>query len=418
VGHRNEGHLNFTSQIDFNGSGNNIVPLAGHGTLRKLVAGQDDQPIDAGELDAMLRELGEALEAGVWGLSSGLEYPPSSYANEAELTALCKLVSRYGGIYATHLRNEGDTLIESVQEALNVAEAAGVPLQLSHHKAEGRANWGKVYTTLEMIESARSRGMDVQTDQYPYTAFMTSLSIQTLPRWALVGSPDDVADRLKNHEERAAVRADMLSQHPEWGDTGSQSPWRTIQIGTCRSRPHIQGRTLHQLAAEANEAPIDYLLELLSETGYISAVNFSICEEDIATVMRYPWTSIGSDGSGTHPGGTAAKDQIHPRTYGTFTRVLARYVRELGTLSLGEAIHRMTGLPAARMGLTDRGFVRPGAFADLTLFNPDTVADKATFDTPHQFSVGIDAVLVNGKFALKHGTVLDERHGRLLRKVL
>ena len=405
-------HLN---QIEERGCGNNIVPLAGHGTLRKRVMGQEDRAPSTAEMSEMMRELDAALEAGAWGLSSGLEYPPSSFATEAELTELCSVVKQHGGIYATHLRNEGDTLVEAVQEALNVAEGAGVPLQLSHHKAEGTHNWGKVRTTLEMVDHARARGADVQMDQYPYTAFMTSLAVQTLPRHALAGTQEEVADRLNDAKTRAAIRKEMLEAHPDWDDMSTESPWRNIQIGVCRNHPEIQGRTIRVLAHKADVHPVDYVLDLLSDGGYISAVNFSICEEDIAAVLRYPWTSIGSDGSGTQPGGTAAKDMIHPRTYGTFTRVLGRYVRELEVLGLGEAIYRMTGLPAARMGLSNRGRVAVGWHADITLFDAELVSDRATFDDPHQLSAGISAVLVNGRYALKDGVVTGEIFGKLLR---
>ena len=403
-------------QIDSRGSGNNIVPLAGHGTLRKRVMGQDDRPPSTAEMNEMQGELDIAMLNGAWGLSSGLEYPPSSFATESELIELCRVVAGHGGLYATHMRNEGDTLVEAVQEALNVALGANIPLQLSHHKSEGKANWGKVHTTLEMIASARARGADVQTDQYPYTAFMTSLGVQTLPRHALTGTPEEVSARLLDPVQRASIRDEMLGAHPEWNDTSDTSPWAGIQIGVCRPRPQIQGKTIAALAAEAVVHPVDYVLDLLSDGGYVSAINFAICEEDIAAVMRYPWTSIGSDGSGTDPNGPTSKDMIHPRTFGTFTRVLGRYVRELGVLRLGEAIYKMTGLPAARMGLLNRGRIAIGCHADITLFSAETISDMATFAQPQQLSTGIRAVLVNGRYALKDGVLTGELAGKLLRK--
>ncbi len=404
-------------QIEERGSGNNIVPLAGHGTLRKRVMGMEDRVPNADDMREMQLLLEGALDAVVWGLSSGLEYPPSSYATECELAELCKLVAERNGIYATHLRNEGDTLVEAVQEALNVAAKAGIPLQLSHHKAEGDENWGKVKTTLQMVDAARANGMDVQTDQYPYTAFMTSLAVQTLPRHALTGTQEEVTARLLHPDSRSAIRSEMLAAHPMWNNTGDNSPWRNFQIGTCRYRPEIQGKLIADLAASANLHPIDYVLDLLSEsTGFVSAVNFAICEPDIATVMQYPWTSIGSDGSGTDPTSVSSKDRIHPRTFGTFTRVLARYVRDLGVLSLSDAIYRMTGLPAARLGLVNRGRISPSYFADITIFDPEAVQDIASFETPQLYSQGIQTVLVNGKFALRDGQLTGDLHGSLLRK--
>ena len=407
----------FLRMVEDKGTATNFYPLAGHGTLRKRVMGMEERPPSAADMTAMQRELQAALDAGVWGFSSGLEYPPSSYADENELTELCKTVAQSGGFYATHLRNEGDTLVEAVQEALNVSERAGLPLQLSHHKAEGKLNWGKVETTLGMVDAARKRGLDVQLDQYPYTAFMTALSIQILPRWALSGTGEETMARLNNPVERENILAEIRRHHPDWDDVSDASPWRNIQIGVCRGRVECQGRTIAELAKTANQNPLEYAIDLLAGTeGFISAVNFAIGEPDIAQIMRHPYTAIGSDGVGTHPSEITSADQIHPRTYGTFPRVLGRYVRELGILAEAEAIHKMTALPAARLGLTERGRILPGQFADITIYNPDKITDCATFDAPHQFAVGIETVLVNGRFALENGVATEARAGSVLRK--
>ena len=407
----------FLDVVEAAGAATNIVPLAGHGTLRKRIMGIEDREPTAAELDAMQAEVADAMRAGCWGLSSGLEYPPSAYADTTELTELCRAMKEAGGFYATHLRSEGDALVEAVQEAIDVAEAAGVPLQLSHHKAEGQTNWGKVETTLAMADASRGRGMDVQTDQYPYAAFMTALSIQVLPRWALAGAVEETAAKLADPSVRARIAAEMRQTHPDWDDLSAGSFWDNIQIGVCRGRPKIQGCTIAALAREAGVPPIEYVLELLAGVeGYVSAVNFAMGAPDIARVMRYPWTSIGSDGVGTHPGGAGGADRIHPRAYGTFPRVLGHYVRELGVLSEAEAVHKMTGLPAARLGLRDRGLLRPGAHADITIYDPATIADRATFDEPHQYAAGIRAVLVNGRVALENEQPKGALHGRVLRK--
>ncbi len=407
----------FLRLVEDKGTATNFYPLAGHGTLRKRVMGMEERPASAADMLAMRRELQTAIDAGVWGFSSGLEYPPSSYADEGELTELCKVVAQSGGFYATHLRNEGDTLVEAVQEALNVTERAGLPLQLSHHKAEGRPNWGKTQTTLEMVNAARRRGSDVQLDQYPYTAFMTGLSIQLLPRWVLSGTGEETVARLTDPVQRAAILAELRGLHPDWDDESDASPWHNIQIGVCRGKPECQGRTIAALAKEARQNPLEYALDLIVATGvYVSAVNFAIGEPDIAEIMRYPWTAIGSDAVGTHPSVTASEDLIHPRTYGTFPRVLGRYVRELGILTEAEAIHKMTGLPAARLGLTQRGRILPGNYADITIYHPDKITDCATFGAPHQFGVGIETVLVNGRLALQNGLATEARAGVVLRK--
>jgi N-acyl-D-amino-acid deacylase len=410
-------YAEFLNQIDGNGTATNLVPLSGHGTLRKRVMGIEDRRPTSDELLGMQRELQSAMEAGCFGFSSGLEYPPSAYADEDELTELCRVLGQYGGFYATHLRNEGDTLVEAVQEALNVSQRAGVALQLSHHKAEGPANWGKTATTLQMMEAARVRGHDVQTDQYPYPAFMTALSIQVLPKWALAGAVEETAEKLRDPSLRARVAADMRANHPDWDDVSPGSFWKDLQIGVCHGRPETQGRSILELAREAGMLPIDYVLDLLTEVeGYVSAVNFAIGEEDIARVMQYPWTSIGSDGVGTHPEGTGGADKIHPRAYGTFPRVLGRYVRELGVLTEAQAIRKMTALPADRLGLKDRGRLAPGCFADITVYDPAVIEDCATFSNPHQYPRGVCLVMVNGRVALESGRPNGERHGRVLRK--
>lgn len=407
----------FLRQIEERGVATNMVALAGHGTLRKRVMGVEERAPAESELQEMELLLGEAMGEGVWGLSSGLEYPPSSYAGEAELTRLCRVVAREGGFYATHIRNEGDALVEAVQEALNVSAASGAPLQLSHHKAEGRRNWPKIEQTLSMVDDARDRGMDVQLDQYPYTAFMTSLAIQTLPPAALTGNNEELTDMLKIPSERQRIRSLMLAAKPEFEQTGPSSVWNSIQIAVCRGRPDLQGRTIADIAGEAGAHPADVVLEILEVAGgLVSALNFSISEESIAQIMRYPQTMIGSDGVATHPGGTTGGDLIHPRAYGTFPRVLGRYARELNVISPQEAIRKMTSMPAERLGIADRGRILAGCYADLVVYNPETIADRATFADPHRYPEGIRAVLVNGVTAFQDGAPTHERAGKVLRR--
>ncbi|HEV2473308.1 MAG TPA: amidohydrolase family protein, partial [Chthonomonadales bacterium] len=343
----------------------------------------------------------------------------SSYADSDELTALCEVVREYGGFYATHLRNEEDELEEAVQEALTVAERATVPLQLSHHKAEGAFNWGKVNRTLRMVEKARDSGLDVQLDQYPYTAFMTGLAIQCLPVSLRGRSPEQLSAMLNDASQRADVARMILEAHPTWSERGEHSFFSNVQIGVCRAKPQLQGYTIAALAAIAGCEPLEYMLDLLRDTGgYVSAVNFAISEEDIATVMRFPWTSIGSDGLGTRPEGAAAADLIHPRAYGAFPRVLGRYARELGVISEQEAVWKMTGLPAQRLGLSRKGAIKVGYDADITVYNRQTVRDRATFAEPHQYAQGIEFVLVNGRFALREGELTGALSGKILRPSL
>lgn len=399
------------------GVATNYVTLAGQGTLRKRYIGMDARPPTRDEMERMKAALADAMEQGAWGVSTGLEYTPSGYADVDELAELSAVVGRFGGFYATHLRNEGDRLIESVAEAIQIGERAGIPVQLSHHKAEGPRNWGKVHETIRMVDAARARGVDVQMDQYPYTAFQTSLAVQFLPPWANAGDNDAVLARLRDPEQRRLILEDMRANHAGWDDLGPTSVWRSVEIGVSRTNRSIQGRTIAELAIEARANPLEVLLDLLiSEHGYVSAVNYAIDEADIRTVMAHPCTMIGSDAVGTSPHGKMGEDRVHPRCYGTFTRILGRYVREEATLTEAEAIRKMTSLPASRLGLADRGKLTPGCFADIVIYDPATVQDNATYDDPHRFSSGIEQALVNGRIVWESGAHTGALPGRVLRR--
>ena len=403
-------------QISDTGIATNYLTLVGHGSVRKRVMGLSPNLPTRSELAQMQAEVAKGMESGAFGLSSGLEYPPASFANEDELVALCNTVAEYGGLYATHLRNEGDTLIEAVQEALNISERASLPLQLSHHKAEGQANWGKVTQTLQMIDAARAKGRDVQLDQYPYTAFMTALAVQTLPAWANAGSVQEVAKRLQDPQARAKITAEIRAKNPSWDSLEPGTHWHNVQIGICRGKPEYEGKTVAVLAAAAGSNPLDFVLDLLAQAHYfIAAVNFAIGEEDIARVLQHPFTSIGSDGVGTNINTATNTEKIHPRTYGTFPRVFARYVRELGILTEEQAVHKMTLLPANRLGLHDRGRLAVGAYADIVVYDPNTIGDTATFDNPHRYAQGIHLALVNGRTAWENGQATQNRSGAILR---
>lgn len=406
-----EGHLR---RVEETGIATNYVMLAGQGTLRKRVVGLEDRPPTADEMAAMKAELRAAFEAGAWGMSTGLEYTPSGYARVPELAELSRVAAEFGGIYASHLRNEGDTLVEAVAEAIEIGERAGVPVQLSHHKAEGRRNWGKVHTTLRMVEEARARGLDVQLDQYPYPAFQTSLAVQFLPPWANVGDNDTVLARLSDPEQRAAVLADIRANHSDWEE---MEHWEGVRIGVCRTNRALQGRTIAEIARDRGEDPLVTVLDIIvEERNFVSAVNFAINEDDIRFVMSHPLTMIGSDAVGTCPRGKMGEDRVHPRSYGTFPRVLGRYVREQGVLTEAEAVHKMTVLPADRLGLRDRGRMAPGQFADIAIYDPATITDNATFADSHRFSSGVECVLVNGRVVWERDAATGSIPGRVLRK--
>ena len=399
----------YLARVEDGGVACNIATLAGHGTIRKSVLGFDDRPPTPGEQLQMERILSEALTDGAIGLSTGLEYLPGGNARHDEIAGLAAIARDSGGFYATHIRNEGDTLVESIQEALNVSEATGIPLQLSHHKSEGRANWGKPHVTLPMMAAARASGLDVLTDQYPYTAFMTGLSVILLPHWAKEGTIEDMLTRLRQPDTRARILAEIAAE--PWD-------WNTVQIGIARSRRETQGLTLAELGRQSGKIPAEAALDLLlGEEGFVAAVHFAMSEADVEFILSDPHTMIGSDGVANDPASEMAEDKTHPRTYGTFPRVFAHYVRGREVLSLAEAVRRMTSLPAQRLKLSDRGILKPGMKADITVFNPLTIEDCATFADPHQFPAGIHHVLVNGRFAQQNGVQTDALSGKILRRM-
>lgn len=398
----------YMSRVDDMGIGGNILTLAGHGTIRTSVLGYENRPPDAAELAKMQAILQSAMDAGAVGISTGLEYVPGAFAGFDEQVALVKVAAEAGGFYATHLRNEGDTLIESVQEAIDIAEAAGAPLQLSHHKAEGHVNWPKIDTTLSMMEAARAGGLDILTDQYPYTAFMTGLSVILLPAWVMDGSMDDTLGRLTDPISRARMLGEISAKDFDW---------HAIRIGIARNRPEVQGLSLAALGEREHKTPAEAAIDLIvAEDGWVSAANFAMSEENVEQILRYPYTMIGSDGISHDLDSPQSKDNTHPRSFGTFSRLLGKYVRERNVISLADGVRRMTSLPAQRLRLADRGVLRVGAVADIAVFNPDKIVDRATFENPHQYPVGIEHVLVNGRVAVESGVVKGERHGRLLRR--
>ncbi|MEN3000315.1 MAG: D-aminoacylase [Armatimonadota bacterium] len=389
------------------GVGTNVIFLCAHGTLRKKVMNFDRRAPTAEELLAMQREVATCMEAGAWGFSTGLEYVPGSYADTHELIELAKIAAEYGGFYATHLRSEGDQLVESVAEALQIAEQAGLPLQLSHHKAEGHRNWGKVHQTLQMVTDAVQRGHDVMLDVYPYTAYQTSMGVACLPSWALTGEPKEVLERLRDPVMRQQILQAMRERHDDW---------ETAVIGSVPGNRALQGLSVAQAAAEAGQSPEEFVLDLLLQEGlFVSVACFNLSEEDLRTVLRYPLTMIGSDGVGYDPVKMSA-ERPHPRCYGAFPRVLRHYVREEGLLTLEEAIFKMTGLPAKRLGLTDRGVLQPGAYADIVVFDFVRITDRATFREPHQLAEGVVHLILNGRWALRDGHATGTRAGKVLRR--
>jgi len=372
------GYGGYMARLEAQPPGVNIGVLAGHGTARLAAMGLENRPPSAAEMAAMKATLGEALEAGALGLSSGLVYDPGRFSATDELVELCATMRGTGALYATHMRDEGTGLLDSVREAIAIGERAGVPVQISHHKASGRAAWGMVGESLQLIEAAQRRGLDVHADQYPYTAGSTILS--------------------------AVFRDGQLR-----GVVGDLGPGHVV-IASTAGHPEWEGKSLAALAQAMGCTPEQAASRVLAEDSGVTVVLHAMCEDDVRTVMRHPSTMIGSDGIPTLDG------KPHPRLYGTFARVLGRYAREEKLFPLAEAVYRMTGFAATKFGLQGRGFVQAGSFADLVLFDPGRIIDRGTFEDPKRAPEGIAAVFVNGVKAIDGGRPTGARSGRVLRR--
>jgi len=401
----------FFGRLRRQGAAINLATMVGAGTVRATVVGEEDRPATAAELERMVALVSEALAAGACGLSSGLEYAPSAFADLAELVALARPLAAAGLPYATHMRNEDDELFSAVEEALAVGRQAGVPVQISHLKAQGERNWWKAAPVLGMLEAARANGVDVLYDRYPYVAYSTSL-VQLFPIWAHDGGREALLARLRDPSLQPRIRAQVADKIAELGS------WDAVLISSVRAESlgWARGRRLGELARERGVEPYDLLVDLtLTDEGRPGMVGFGMSEENTERILAHPLGMIGSDGSARAVAGPLAGGTPHPRNYGTFPRVLGYYCRERRIMPLETAIHKMTGMPAARLQLAGRGRIAPAAFADLVAFDPETVADRATYENPHQYPVGIPYVWVNGTLVVKEGEHTGELPGRPLR---
>jgi len=389
----------------------NFCCLAGLGTIRSAVDAVTPEPLDREtQLRAQLL-VREACEQGAIGVSSGLIYPPGSFADEDELVALAQAAAAAGSpLYASHIRSEGDRLIEAVDEAIEVGRRAQCAVQLSHHKASRRRNWGKVHDTLSNVERARNLGLDVVLDQYPYKASSTGLDV-ILPDDVRVGSADQIASRLSDPRYVALVAARVEL------DYGGR--WHEVFVSSVGSRTnrHYEGMSVADIAQATGRTPVAAALRLLvDEKLDVSAIYFTMCEDDVRTVLSYQHTTIGSDACVRAIEGITSAGKPHPRAYGTFPRIFKRYVRDTALLSLTEAVRRATSLAARRLGLRRRGILEPENFADLVVFDAEQIADAATYEEPHRYADGIVHVFVNGKAVVRNAAVTGIRSGRVLRR--
>jgi N-acyl-D-amino-acid deacylase len=402
----------YLRHVERRGASQNVASFIGAGTLRAGVVGYSDRPATPAELDRMRQLVAEEMADGALGIASALVYPPGSYAGTGELASLCEVAAAYGGCYASHVRGEREQLHAALGEFLQIVRGAGLRGEVFHLKASGRQNWHLMDGAISLIEQARSAGLPVTADVYPYTAGSTGLT-SIIPDRFHEGGAAALYDRLGDPEVRAAIRAE-LSASARWGDAAEAENVLILRVAAEENR-EWQGRTLSQVAAARGTDPVETALDLIaSDRSRIQAAFFSMSEENLRAALRRPWVGISSDSASMAPEGAFLRAPVHPRAYGSFARVLGRYARDEKVLPLADAVRRMSGLPAATLGLPGRGVLREGAYADIVVFDPATVADRATFADPHQLSAGVSEVLVNGKVAISGGRFTGELAGRAL----
>lgn len=413
----------YFARLEKQGMGINLASYVGATSVRRMVLGDADVQPTPAQLDAMKKLVGQAMRDGAVGLSTALQYTPAPYAKTEELIALAGEASRFGGIYATHMRSEGDSVLESIDEAARIGREAHIPVEIWHLKAAGKGNWGRMPQLVARIEQARAAGVDIGADTYAYTAWFNTFSA-FVPPWAHDGGDAKLIARLKDPATRARIRKDMTtagkdSAGEEWDNEWQEIPGPdAIQVGVVQNPELLllQGKRLSEVAALWKEDPIDALCDLLIRDHAATEVAvFGMDEPDVLLALKQPWVAFDNDSSGTSPEGLLGKEHPHPRAYGTFPRVLRKYVREQKALTLADAIRKFTALPAQRMRLADRGVLKQGMWADLVVFDPATITDKATFENPNQFSEGMAFVLVNGVPVVAEGKMTGELPGKVLR---
>jgi len=391
----------------------NFGTFVGHGTVRARVLGEADRAPAPAELDAMRALVREAMQQGAFGLSTGLFYVPGAFARLDEVTALAREVAPFGGLHISHLRDEASRVVDSVRETITIGEGGGVPTQITHHKIIGTANRGRSADTLRLVDEARASGVDATIDQYPYTASSTSIQAALVPSWAQEGGRSALLARLAAPDTRARVRAETARLVREERGGGDPS---NVVIARCEWDPSLDGKSFADVLRERGQAPTpEHAADLalwIVERGGCQGIFHAIDEADLVAILRHPTTMIASDGEVVVFG----RAHPHPRSYGTFVRVLGVYVRERGVLRLEDAVRRMTSMPAWRVGLSDRGLLRPGMKADLAVWDPEAIIDRATFDRPHQYADGVSLVVVNGEVVFDGTRMTTARPGRMLRK--
>ncbi|HEX5952917.1 MAG TPA: D-aminoacylase [Rhodanobacteraceae bacterium] len=410
----------YFARLEKQGIGINLGTYVGATSIRRMVLGDDDVQPTPAQLQQMQALVATAMKHGAMGLSSALQYAPAPYARTDELIALAKVASRFGGIYATHMRDEGNDEANSLDEVFQIAREAHIPVEIFHLKAAGKANWGKIPAIVAAIDRARTEGLDVTADTYAYTAWGNSLA-SIVPPWAHAGGDAKLIAHLKDPATRARIKGYIQDADKDnlWNNEWKEAPGPAGILVTSVGNPalrSLQGKRISDIAKAWHEDPLDAALDLLiKDDAATSVAVFGMDQTDVTTVLKQPWVSICNDSEGTEPWGLLGKAHPHPRAYGTFPQIIQKYVEQQHVLTLSDAIRKFTSLPAQRMGLTQRGVIKAGMYADLVVFDPDKVRDTATFEQPNQLAKGMDYVIVNGTPVIAGGKMTHALPGKVLR---
>ena len=408
----------YFARLEKQGIGINLASYVGATQVRAMVLGFEDRQPTAAQLAEMKKLVRDGMQDGAVGVSSSLEYPPAPYAKTEELIALAAEAGRFGGIYATHMRSEGDAIMQSIDETVRIGREAKIPVEIWHLKVAGKANWGRMSEVVAGINAARAAGVDIAADTYAYPAWFNSMSA-FIPPWAHDGGNAKLIERLKDPATRARIRSELLAPSSEWDNEWQEIAGpEAVMIGVVQNPQllQFQGKRLADVAAAWHKDPLDALFDfLIEDDAFTSNAVFGMSEPDVSLALQQPWVAINNDSSGTSPEGLLGKEHPHPRAYGTFPRILRKYVREEKILTLEDAIRKFSALPAQRMRLIDRGVLKEGVWADLVIFDPATVRDLATFDSPNQLSQGMEYVLVNGVPVIDQGKMTGKLPGKVLR---
>jgi N-acyl-D-amino-acid deacylase len=408
----------YFARLERQGMGINLASYIGATSVRRMVLGDADVQPTPAQLEGMKAIVDQAMQDGAVGVSTALQYAPAPYAKTPELIALAGEAAKYGGIYATHMRSEGDAEFAAIDEAVEIGRRARIPVEIWHLKVAGKANWGHMQQVVDRINAARASGVDISANTYAYTAWFNTFSA-FIPPWAHDGGDAKLIERLQDPATRARIRADMLSTTGSWDNEWQEIPGpEAIEIAVVQNPElaPLEGKRLSDVAAIWHEDPIDALCDLLiKDKAFTEVAVFGMSEPDVVLALKQPWVSIDNDSQGTSPEGLLGKEHPHPRAYGTFPRILRKYVREEHALTLEDAIRKFSALPAQRMRFADRGVLKKGMWADVVIFDPGTIRDLATYDQPNQLSEGMDYVLVNGVPVIAGGKMTGALPGKVLR---